>query len=127
MPLFANHFEPRSDSHVVLPDGTNILLMSQVAANTQPGGWENVNDDLIIDVFGLKPSFPNPAKVSAVAVVHPASFEVFDKGLVEISRSRAEPVFTPDGGLVLRLSARLVITGARLFRVGYQVIVVIAP
>ena len=51
----------------------------------------------------------------------------FDKGLVEITRSRAEPVFTPDGGLVLRLSARLNIGGARLFRVGYQVIVVIAP
>src|SRR4051812_33116853 len=127
MPLFANHFRAEVRFPCRSPRRNEYPAHEPGRRQHATGGWENVNDDLIIDVFGLKPSFPHAEKVSATAVIHPASFEIFDKGLVEITRSRAEPVFTPDGGLVLRLSARLNIAGARLFRVGYQVIVVIAP
>jgi hypothetical protein len=46
---------------------------------------------------------------------------------VAVDRAQAVPFTNPDGGLVLRLTARLVTSGASLFRVGYQVTVVIAP
>ena len=117
MTLAADSYDP-TDSPVMrvdLPGGGGMVIISGTAVKNGDG-WENVNDDLEIM---LNPGVDTARIVGVIGTAFPTSYKIYDQGLIAIDRVTAEVV----AGSGVRLEAHLVPQGAKLLRVGFQVIV----
>jgi hypothetical protein len=108
---------------VTIQNGPQIFFISNVAVSN--AGWKGASGDLVVNVLTL-PTGQDRSKVTSVAVAYPTSFSIFQPGFIAVNSATAAVVSLPDGTEVVQMTANVFThEESTLFRVGFQVTVVI--